>query len=1767
MNPRLAALVFLLSVPVFLRAQAPERLPILDGKPTPRVDALGPSAAVTTLAFDADGKTLYAAGLDKLLRVWKLDKGTFVRDKAVYRVPIGPENGGAINAVALSPDGKWVAMAGRAPRRGEAGFRIEGVKVDAENLSVEQHRDLGVIYLANVANPAAGKVLRGHRGEVRALQFVPSGKDGAPLLLSTATERDGKRRYGGLRLWDVNAEKTLAQRDDLPAHTFPPGLAVWRIGPAPTQIRAAVLWLEEDPKKGSFFRLWEPDAEKPLRAWDSDPASIPAALIPDADDARVLVGGAGRTSGRLRTWRFSAGPLPAPGVSDNVEFPPSAGLPVVTAVYGDDRKPTRAAVILRPLSLGDYRLALIDLETSRMLVSIPIPDSNYRQLPVLACRGPFLALAATRDHAVQVFRLSDLEAGKAEPIARLDSGALQPKRVAFVDGGKLLWLDTKPAGDRLTGGWVVDLMRRKVQANADPLKSDAPEMGAWSFAIAEDKKSVQVRNGDKTSPPVRLTGKDEVITAVALRPPEPGRSGVLAVAYTERNASRTLILLCNPVDGKAYRLLTGHLQEVRDLAFSASRPLLASVADDQTVCVWSLTKFDRVIGQVPGLVVQDDRGKVVVRGVGAESTLAEGDVLEKLRLPGGEAKVIPSAAHFLYDVSALAPGATVEVTVAGKGVMKLPVGRGVGEGKPLFTLFLLAGDKSPEWVGWNPAGPYDASGPATEAILSWHTNTGKAGQPTENEPAINHKKEYWREGILGYLSAEADLDKALRKWDVDHPPPPPKASLRLIPPPGLEWVGAYRTRQPILAVRLTVQYDDGSPVDERHVLRWQMQDGKYTGQARRIGEEWEVDLRGVEWRRGESVLRMQLFPNSDSKAVRGSLESKFAFRPPAPKLSLSIDAKPVRTTESKPLEVKDKALAVQVGVTAPKSQTVAVRFGHALNGTPITNVPAPRERTDTAAFEQTFQLAEGLNRLTVRASNQGADSADEEAIDTLWVRYRGKELPPSFSRLRVDPEPEVKRGAEEEVWVVSRPKATLSATVEGKGTLTRADWSVDGSSPRSVLGAGERNTADFSIALDLTAGKRTTVQLRAQSQRSDAGSVSQVIVFHPTLPIVHVDPLNSPDVFTERVALSGSYSAETNDPFSVVLLVTSLDGKTGLFTPTVDEKARRWTANINLVPGENRIAARIGNRWRGERTTDTVLTLTYRRPPRITETPKEVVARGVNKVPLTITVEGPSDRPLRSMLVDGVPVAFKVGEPMRAEGRSAWKVELPEVFVHDGERELKQISMRALTDEGESDTAVISVTHLPIPVSPPVVSFLNPRGSTTTREPTVTVRFRVESERPLESVRILRGTETVFTADPKKAEREGKRHVIQGDAEVSLIPGVNVLELVSVSGGVRSLRETVEIGYVRPGVLVLVDAVERRDEKDEVIQTLRSKVSRTGAVSFPAASGSLVWLVGRVRWSDPNAAALDKPNLEVEVKVGDCRQFPTALGPRGKGDAANIRPFRVPVVLIGEENHVSIRVPTVGQQERSIQEVQLACTAPARQQRLHVLIVGVDVAEPMELKKRVLDALGVGAGERPPGYQGEFFKKPPFERCVLYYVLTGEVDRSKVEAQLVEINREILRLKRDTGWLNDLVLIYYQGEDVEVPSKRERWLKTSANLQFPKVRPERYAIPCHELPRVPGAQLLLLNVSGPPGAGDPGTRWAGDQNVGFLRYACSDPAEVRRPDPSLLSLLQEAVGKKGRLGDVRDYVNELIARQPGKIAPLVVLDQDQASRVISARPR
>src|SRR5947209_1348081 len=180
-------------------ATAADVPPIPPGEKEPvlQVQAEGPIALVNALAFSPDGKTLYAAGFDKVVHVWNQDRtGRWTPATQAYRVPIGPGIYGAINALAVSPDGQWLAVAGLMLQRDLAGFRQEdkGFVRPRSSLTDAMWRDVGTIYLFNTTNGDV-RPLRGHLGPVLALAFTSADArlpNQPPLLVSAGRDRDLK---------------------------------------------------------------------------------------------------------------------------------------------------------------------------------------------------------------------------------------------------------------------------------------------------------------------------------------------------------------------------------------------------------------------------------------------------------------------------------------------------------------------------------------------------------------------------------------------------------------------------------------------------------------------------------------------------------------------------------------------------------------------------------------------------------------------------------------------------------------------------------------------------------------------------------------------------------------------------------------------------------------------------------------------------------------------------------------------------------------------------------------------------------------------------------------------------------------------------------------------------------------------------------------------------------------------------------------------------------------------------------------------------------------------------------------------------------------------------------------------------------------------------------------------------------------------------------------------------------------------------------------
>jgi hypothetical protein len=301
------------------------------------------------------------------------------------------------------------------------------------------------------------------------------------------------------------------------------------------------------------------------------------------------------------------------------------------------------------------------------------------------------------------------------------------------------------------------------------------------------------------------------------------------------------------------------------------------------------------------------------------------------------------------------------------------------------------------------------------------------------------------------------------------------------------------------------------------------------------------------------------------------------------------------------------------------------------------------------------------------------------------------------------------------------------------------------------------------------------------------------------------------------------------------------------------------------------------------------------------------------------------------------------------------------------------------------------------------------------------------------------------------------------------------------------------------------------------------------------------------------------------------RHLPVEVAAPAAGAAESA--FVAPLFLNKSESHVRVEVHARGKsvaqaRERVADEkLTVSCEKPLTQQRLHILVIGPQVAESgrATLAREVIGAVG---GEFPadrPGFDRGPFKHKAFTQATLYRPLVYNVGRANIVGLLQDVEAEVRRAAGPAGardrWQNDVVLLYYQGCDL-VGKDRQRRLHTTRSLQYAAAAAEPHTVRIEELPQRPGVPLTLLNVVSADQAAFASDPLAASTLL--LRYAWTEPAGA----DGFLAMLRTAVAQKPTLGGVVDLLHGEVVKLADKAGPpLDTLPNDVRDREFSvARP-
>jgi WD40 repeat protein len=335
------------------------------------LDPGGHMGQIRGLTFTSDGKRLVSAGDDKVVRVWDWQGGKTVR---TIRGQVGPGPEGRVHVLALSPNGRWLAVGGylgdftgTKPREdeeahkvrlyefasGRLSFLLKGhtspvnglaFSMDSKRLISGSFDSTAIIW--DVEKRELRHRLRGHKKEIHAVGFTP---DGARAVTGSDDAT--------LKLWSVSDGKEIAtlrgHRDKMQAIAISPVDGAIFSGGRDADIR---VW---DGMTGRFLRI--------LGNTNSWVGAL--ALTPDGKSLVSTCAGGGRSpcsSEPQIVWDIASGRrLQQPRHHDNIVMTAAANPDGrVIATGGGDRD----VIHVWDLSTGDTRKVLSGTGASRWAV-------------------------------------------------------------------------------------------------------------------------------------------------------------------------------------------------------------------------------------------------------------------------------------------------------------------------------------------------------------------------------------------------------------------------------------------------------------------------------------------------------------------------------------------------------------------------------------------------------------------------------------------------------------------------------------------------------------------------------------------------------------------------------------------------------------------------------------------------------------------------------------------------------------------------------------------------------------------------------------------------------------------------------------------------------------------------------------------------------------------------------------------------------------------------------------------------------------------------------------------------------------------------------------------------------------------------------------------------------------------------------------------------------------------------------------------------------
>ena len=502
------------------RAETAAAKPSADA-PLPMLDTGGHMVLIKSLAFTPDGRQLVSGSHDKTIRVWDLATGKTVR-RIYGEAALGQV--GMIYAIALSPDGKWLAAGG------DIGDR-------------DKH--ITYIRLYDFASGKLAALLKGGEGIVETLAFSPDGR----YLISGSGN-------GTAIIWDVAARNSLHK---LQGHEA----GVSAVGFTPDGLHAVTGSSDND------LRLWGATDGKLLKIMKGHKDWVESLAI--SPDGRIA---SGDFAGEIRLWDGQTGAFLKTLARQN------------TSISGLRFSPDGKLLLSGTNSGSGNECHSYDTASGREVATYRGHGDTFVLATAVSPDGRWVATGGGVDRSIHIWDPRTGEPRQdsdGRPMILKGIGHAVWAVGFSADGRQIAWgneemgpLDqvlTLPAANgTLTGPQELEAGTAKAFRRAET------GHGAWSLERNERRdgaSNLDIKEGGKLRASVELDDNSYTYSFI----PD-GETIILGGPFGE--------LAAYSRDGKKLGDFIGHEGQVWDVTFSADGRYLLSGSWDQTVRLWNL---------------------------------------------------------------------------------------------------------------------------------------------------------------------------------------------------------------------------------------------------------------------------------------------------------------------------------------------------------------------------------------------------------------------------------------------------------------------------------------------------------------------------------------------------------------------------------------------------------------------------------------------------------------------------------------------------------------------------------------------------------------------------------------------------------------------------------------------------------------------------------------------------------------------------------------------------------------------------------------------------------------------------------------------------------------------------------------------------------------------------------------------------------------------------------------------------------------------------